>query len=308
MPVRLRRSDLEPLSDMAEYRVLTTAQITALRFLRKRATLRRLAQLVETGLVSQSPRGLGRTKGRSEKRFMLEWMGFEVLLERGLLSPKAEFRQASAENIQCVDHELLVGWFRIHLLEIERVLSRVSVDFVLPRSVFVQENVARLFPLRIDESVEDEAGSYGSIVPDGVFRTRESEQNKSLLFFLEVDLGTEPLASPGRNANDLRQKVLNYRALILSDRSPPFDRVWNCSFGGFRLPFLTNTAERMGDLCRLVREMPPSNFIWIADQQRMFSRGLADTIWARGRDLARPAESILGWGMARPSPIPPIQS
>jgi hypothetical protein len=60
-------------------------------------------------------------------------------------------------------------------------------------------------------------------------------------------------------------------------------------------------------LCRLVQEMPPSDFIWLTDQQRMFTHGLSAKIWARSGKQDSNRESILGNEMACRAPILPIK-
>ena len=52
----------------------------------------------------------------------------------------------------------------------------------------------------------------------------------------------------------------------------------------------------------LVREMWPSDFIWLTDQERMFSHGLSAEIWVRGGRQDAPPESILGSHMACKTP------
>jgi len=52
-------------------------------------------------------------------------------------------------------------------------------------------------------------------LPDAVFAITHAELKKSLLFFLEVDMGTETAASPRRvTRNDRRTKILLYRAYL----------------------------------------------------------------------------------------------
>ena len=50
------------------------------------------------------------------------------------------------------------------------------------------------------------------MIPDGVFTI--SHQEKTLLFFLEVDMGTETLASTKQGTGDVRQKIINYQSLF----------------------------------------------------------------------------------------------
>jgi len=63
-------------------------------------------------------------------------------------------------------------------------------------------------------------------IPDGVFSIRNHETGKSLLFFLEVDLGTETIASRERGPKDIRKKILNYQILFRHHHYRHYERVF----------------------------------------------------------------------------------
>ena len=142
-------------------------------------------------------------------------------------------------------------------------------------------------------------------IPDAAFSLtcKDAEIDKTLLFFLEVDMDTETLASRKRNPKDLRQKIVNYQALFRSKRYKRYERFFGAKLNGFRLLFLANTFSRLTAICRLVQEMPPSDFIWVTDRERMFSHGLASEIWARGGKKDEPPQSIIGSKLACDSPV-----
>ena len=119
-------------------------------------------------------------------------------------------------------------------------------------------------------------------------------------------MGTESIASPRRDPKDVRQKIQNYLAYFRSEGYKRYERVWGCTLRGFRLLFLANSHARCLTLCRLVEEMPPSNFVWATDQEKMFEHGLADAIWARGGHAQKPLESILNHKLCHPSPVLPV--
>ena len=143
-------------------------------------------------------------------------------------------------------------------------------------------------------------------IPDGVFSIRNEEISKTLLFFIEVDMGTETIASMDRETKDIRQKILNFQTLFHSSHYKRYEHIFDSKLNGFRLLFLTNTISRKAALCRLVREMPPSDFIWLTDQERMFSQGASAQIWARGGRYDDPPQSILGPMLACETPVSPI--
>jgi hypothetical protein len=59
----------------------------------------------------------------------------------------------------------------------------------------------------------------------------------------------------------------------------------------------------MKKICDLAQQMPPSDFIWITDQKKMFSRGISAEIWARGGRQHNSPESILGPKLAFKAPV-----
>jgi hypothetical protein len=144
--------------------------------------------------------------------------------------------------------------------------------------------------------------------PDGVFSITDRAQQKTLLFFLEADMGTETAASPSGKGGDIRRKIATYQAYFRSGQYKRYEKTWHCDFHGFRLLVVTATEGRLTTLCRLVQEMPPSDFVWLTDQDRMLDRGLAAPIWARGGHLNVPPQSILGKAAATMVPTSERQS
>jgi len=130
--------------------------------------------------------------------------------------------------------------------------------------------------------------------PDGVFFIKDKETKKTLLFFLEVDMGTETLQSTKGNPNTIEQKVLNYQTMFQKKVYKRYEEIFNANFNGFRLLFLTNTLQRKKSLCELVRMMTPTDFVWVTDQEQMSAHGVSADIWSRGGHENKQSESILG--------------
>ena len=107
-------------------------------------------------------------------------------------------------------------------------------------------------------------------------------------------MGTETRASLDRNPGDIRQKILNYKALFRAGHYKRYEGIFESTYKGFRLLFLVNSPSRLVSLCRLVQEMPPSDFVWLTEQNQMFSQGLAANIWVRGGKNNNSLQSILG--------------
>ena len=204
-----------------------------------------------------------------------------------------------------LDHQLLINWFRIHLLALEKYSPQLKTYYLSSVGPFSPTPTDGI--LSVYDRVRDceNTDQWKEFIPDGVLAISHSQKDvtKSLLFFLEVDMSTEPLASPVERGCDLRQKVINYQTYFRTQRYKRYEEVWNCRFNGFRLLFMTNNANRATAVSRLVQEMPPSDFIWIADQEQMFVKGLGGSIWARGGKEQNPPQSILGSTLAFESPV-----
>ena len=140
--------------------------------------------------------------------------------------------------------------------------------------------------------------------PDGVLAVTHAGLGKTLLFFLEVDMATETLASPRRSEQDVRQKIINYQTYFHLQRYKHYESFWDCQLRGFRLLFLVHGQRRMVALCGLARRMPPSDFIWLTDRQSLLTQGVWGPIWVQGGQADRQRQSILGSKMPQPSPDP----
>ena len=302
---RYNNHDVEVLHAVAEHQVLTMGQASSLLARNPKALSRRLNQLEAAGLVQKTSRGFGRGRGRPESIVSLTEEGLAKLVEAGVVGRSAFYDNLPSLDPSMFDHQLLVNWFRIHLVHLERLIQGVSIEFVSPTSPFLGKGSEgrRLVHERAPAAAGDQA--IIEFIPDGVFIIKGTlgESCKTLLFFLEVDMDTESMVSSAHPSKDIRQKLHCYQSYFRSLSYKRYEKVWNCSLTGFRLLFLSNTAARKTAICRLVQEMRPSNFVWVADQESMFAKGLGAKIWARGGMDQKPPESILGRLATAPAPL-----
>jgi hypothetical protein len=281
-------NDRDLLSSIADYKVLTVKQLSILSQRSGQVVRRRMRALVKEGLIATTMDGYGGGKGRPEDLLFLTEKGARILEGNGILD--AVSAACKTGDRFPIDHVLLSNWFRIHLIQIERSISGLSIQYRGDSISFAEQIDGQKRPTEF--------------IPDGVFAiTRVCENPKTLLCFLEVDMGTETVASTDRNDKGLRQKVLNYQMLFRTGQYKRYESVFNAKLNGFRLLFLTHSNSRLISLCKLVREMPPSDFIWLVDQERLFSHGLAAKIWARGGRNEQEPQSIVGAELACELPI-----
>jgi len=300
----LNKNDLALLASIGENRVLTSTQIAAIHQKRKQVTRRRLRALERAGLIHANKQAQGRSRGRPEKLISLTETGADLL--RSNLPDLEEIPNdtLTADKLRCVDHQLLLNWFRIHLTHIERIVPQLSVRFLSPISPFMMEEHTSK-PNPYGQAPGGIQHSPKEFAPDGAFSITHQSNGKTLFFFLEVDMGTESIAGIGRGPRDLRQKILNYQHCFQASIYKRFEKILECRLDGFRLLFLTTTRGRMASISNLVLSMPPSDFIWVTATEQMLAQGLSAKIWVRGGRREAQEESILGSELACHAPIIP---
>lgn len=265
---------------------------------------RRLRRMEDEGLIRIATRGYQRARGRPEGLVSLREKGAGLLKGNRLIDADVPTDRITADKIRCLEHHLLINQFRVQLMQVSRVVPSLSVRFLstaspkLYRSSNDRPLIHERFRLREDS---DERVEF---TPDGVFAITHIEISRTVLFFLEVDMGTETVASPQPCSTDGQQKVVAYKAFFRSERYRRYEQMWNCRLIGFRLLFLTCNTSRMATLCRLICEMRPSDFIWLTDQQSLTSQGIWAPIWALGGLFGAPRKSILGSCAPTAVPLP----
>jgi len=303
MSFRLKSADCNILECLAEHRVLTVSQVAALFHKSQQVIRRRLRDLEEGGLVEVVGSELGRGRGRPENSMGLTERGIDILKEKGLLAKDILYDKVFGDSLSAADHQLLVNWFRIHLKEVERLLPRLSIKILAQNSPFLPKSQDGRIVIT-DCSPVPGFGMKGVMFwPDAVFAIADSVAGKTCLFFLEVDRGTETIASPNRDMTDVRQKIVNYQWYFQSGGYKRYEEVFGASLRGFRLLFLTSTNGRFVALCQLAHEMEPSNFVWLTECGRLSADGASAGIWAKGGNLRAPQQSILGSLCCR-APLP----
>ena len=297
------KNDLALLVSIAEHEALTVGQISALSQRSRQVVRRRLRILESEGIIAAKEGGYGRSRGRPESLIFLTEDGAMILKDKGILSNNAACTTNKTVDSIFVAHELLINWFRIHLIQMERLIPHLSVNYLSPGFQSLAPTKGDRPPLLERVRTENSQEEIIEFIPDGVFSITNEEISKTLLFFLEVDMGTETIASMDRDREDIRQKILNFQALFHSSHYKRYEHIFNSILNGFRLLFLANTTSRLATLSRLVKEMPPSDFIWLTDQESMFTHGVSAGIWTKGGRYHDPPRSILGPKLACETPV-----
>ena len=249
---------------------------------------RRIRSLEGQGLLVKKPFGYGMSQGRPEEIVFLSRQGVESLSIKGIVpTPDARYEDIRSDTI---DHNLLLNWFRIHMVQLERVIPDLSVISLSPWHCLSKHK--SLFTINLPAG--QKRGQQNDFIPDGIFVVKNNMSEKALLFFLEVDMNTESMASKRNNTNNIQHKISCYQEIYRNGNYKFLEEVIKSNLQGFRLLFLTSTETRVAALCRFIQKAQNSDFIWLSDQVRMFDHGLSANIWVRGGKYENPRESILG--------------
>jgi hypothetical protein len=295
MTFRPQKEDYEFLKCLAEYRILSASQLAAGFHKSGQIIRRRCRTLGREGLVQATRNEFGRNFGRPESLYGLTERGVNILRENGLIGRDILYDNAGPISNRAIDHQLLMNWFRIHLNEVDKIEPRPTLKFWAYNSPFVPRKPDGSIITMDYSPIGRKTVREVKFTPDAVFVLTNAARDKSLLFFLEVDCGTETLASPQRDMSDIRQKILNYQWYFQSLRYKRYEGAFNVPFlHGFRVLFLARTTGRLVALCKLTQEMDPSGFIYLSEQQRLFEDGVFAKIWVRGGNLQVVQRSIIG--------------
>lgn len=303
MSTRITQAVLGVLTDLADYRMLSLSQVAHLHFGGKRAARRRMQQLLEDGLVDLLPGTSGTGGGRPENTYGLSRVGLQLLKSKAVLDERITFEQTGGSILlQQISHQLLLGWFRVHLVHVCRTIPRLACRLMTCNSPTMLNPESEISLVRaVIRSRNDSRDVH--FTPDAVFIVTDTELERSVLFFVEVDMGTEPLASDERG--NISEKILRYKEYFASKAYKHYEDVWGVGLNGFRLLFLASTHSRAESLCGTIRRMSPAGFVWVTSEDRMFAEGISGKIWFPGGRSDGLPESILD-ALAAPLPLPDL--
>ena len=288
------RRNLPLLRTIADYRVLTVRQLAEVMERPAKGLHRSVLRLVQDRLVAERSRGVSSGRGRREKLVSPTITGFEVLQTAGLLRPETKERDVTVDGLPHVEHQLLLNWIRMKWIRLDRACPILRTRFVTDSSPIASSVDDQGDPGAVPVPTIVRLNDRHTFTPDAIATITDVEPNKTVLFFLEVDMGTEPWDAAGKGRTTIMGKILNYQRTIRSEGHRVYASAWQCPIRGFRVLFLTNTRRRLEALCRWLSVIRPREFVWLTDQAQLLERGIGARIWARGGCLDRPAESILG--------------
>ena len=157
------------------------------------------------------------------------------------------------------------------------------------------------------DRVTSKTGEVYEFIPDAAFTLTQTATGKTLLFLVEVDMATEPVKRNSRDRqSEISRKIAVYRTYLGRKGYQKYETggLFDGSFRGFRLLLITSPQKRLDSLARLVRDMHPTDFVWLCDRSAVESPpGLGGPIWIAGGQAEGPRRSILGNHDLRFNPI-----
>ena len=290
MSKQLSRRDIDVLRAVLALKAVTVNQVATLSG-RSQDTLRaRVRVLGEMEFLQEFLTTVGSGPGRPPKALTITTKGIDALRAAGIDVPVGTCGvQAAGLHPRLIPHQLLISEFRVHLATMTRMWPQFQTKFL-----------TRGEPVGSTEEPSDDSRDIQTdrttstlhTIPDGILGLTHSESQKTLLFFLEADRGTESLTSHG--GGDIRQKILNYQAIFRSSAYRRHEQALGGQVNGFRVLLVADRQPRLAGLCRVVRETTPSDFVWLTDEASLSTPGIGARIWIRGGQTESPRHSILG--------------
>lgn len=225
--IRLNSRDVEVLSSIAEFGLLSTEQICALHFPSLHRARKRLLQFFRHQLVNRMERPTCLGEGSKARLYTVSRKGGRLLGKPG----------AKANNSKSVTPN-----FAEHLLTINRVRICFLKACQARRDLSLKKWVSdRQMKLRVE--VRTEGGiQFQTIVPDSHFVIEASDRSYS--YFLEVDRATASLKR-------MQMKMLAYHTLFANG-----SRDSSGSIGKFRVLIVTENAKRIKSYLDLLSALP----------------------------------------------------
>jgi len=238
---------------LVEYRFLTTEILSILLAKGLRSVQKQIKAMVKRGLIITTPRMKTSGKGRPELILSLSPVG-----QRTILNQRENKRDIARDYFQLkgnVEHQLLINNFRTSLSRIETENSDLLVKYL---SSNPYQTARKNFMIKEKFLV---GSTLFEFIPDGVLTLHSQKEGKTLLFFLEADMGTEGIRGMGINRNTIEQKIMNYQLLFAQKIYKRYESIFGTNLTGFRVLIVVNSAERKELISRFLQVSENVGFV-----------------------------------------------
>jgi hypothetical protein len=118
---------------------------------------------------------------------------------------------------------------------------------------------------------------YGErIIPDGVFMLRKND--RTALFCIENDCGTEVIKSPTYSSDDIENKCLRYLEQFESNNVKLYESYLTETFNRFRVLLICTNIRRLDTISNLLAD-EKFHFIWLTTISEFNKQGICGGIW-----------------------------
>jgi hypothetical protein len=273
--LRVTERDLQVLTDLGDYRFMSTPQLTALHFPSPARTQARLRQLVDAGLACKVFMPVRPYDASAKTIYALAGAGARLLVERRGGPRPRYLTERERRSGLFLDHTLRRNDLRVVLEQLHT--QRVDVDFLTWRQA--PEEVRAV----VEAPVRTRRPERIPLVPDGFFALRHDGHCQG--FLVEIDMGTVRLER-------MRARYRGYWAWHRWGRA-------RTRYGPLplRVLTLTTTARRLENLRKAAMKSPiggttGTNLFWFAQLDQL--------------DLDAPEKLLAAcWTTAQSRPGPP---
>ncbi len=274
--------ELAVLQSLVDYGTLSMTQLTILHFPSRQMARIKARHFYDSGLAEIIHQDFAGGRGKPEGIIFPTEKTIKILNDSNSVGGNENFT-LPAINRRNLNHQLLINWARIHLTSMEKQIPQLSAKFLSP---FIEIDSYRI------DLADSKLGNL--LIPDGIFSISYAPQQKSLLFFLEIDMGTETLSSQSLSKNDFKRKILEYHYVFKNQLYKHLEGIFGLQFNGFRTLVVADSKSRLNQLNRLVKSMKSTGFIWLTDRDSILASGISDVIWFKGGDIEAGQFSIIG--------------
>lgn len=268
--MRLTNRDSQIFHSLLTHRYLTTALITMRFFSNRKRTSRRLKKLVDDGwLVCFRVAAEGASFGGELAFLLTSKSAAKVAIDLDVPMSSLKWRVTPPASHKYIDHFTALNRFRI-VTELSAESNGLSYEFLPEYSLIRSEHGA--FSPAIKSSAKGKAPSF---VPDGVMcLSKRQGKGKKLLFFVEIDRGTEA-------PSVVVSKVRSYCQYYDSGAYGKYDDVFSAKFQGFRLLLVCNDEEGQERLLAAIEEarVPDIGFVWLSHDAITGPDCLGEQVW-----------------------------
>ncbi len=122
------------------------------------------------------------------------------------------------------------------------------------------------------------------LLPDAIFVIKHIAKEKSLLHFLEVDIGTEIVVPKNTSAYSFSEKLNKYIRYFDNELyKTDFNGIFKTDFNGFRLIVITISKERTKSIVNLAKQSD-ADFVWVTEFENISSQSFLKENWQTLRD------------------------